>query len=120
MNGSNKFEYTSKLKTTFLGVLSAGVVLTVIGMLTGASMDRFWSNYLLDTILFLGISVLAIFFLTAHQIAMSGWHSMVKRVPEAMSQFTLFGAGFMLVVIIGLWGGFHNLYAHWDNDFVTN
>jgi hypothetical protein len=120
MNGSNKFEYTSKLKTTFLGVLSAGVVLTVIGMLTGASMDRFWSNYLLDTILFLGISVLAIFFLTAHQIAMSGWHIMVKRVPEAMSQFTLFGAGFMLVVIIGLWGGFHNLYAHWDNDFVTN
>ena len=85
MNGSNKFEYNSKLKTRFLGLLIVGIVLTVVGMATGASMDRFWSNYLLDTILFLGISVLAIFFLTAHQIAMSGWHIMVKRVPEAMS-----------------------------------
>lgn len=120
MNGSNKFEYTSKLKNTFLGILIAGVVLTVLGMVTGTSMDRFWSNYLLDTILFLGISVLALFFLSAHQIAMSGWHILVKRVPEAMSQFSIFGAGFMLVIIIGLWAGYHHLYHHWDNDFITN
>ena len=118
MNGSNKFEYNSKLKTRFLGLLIVGIVLTVVGMATGASMDRFWSNYLLDTILFLGISVLAIFFLTAHQIAMSGWHIMVKRVPEAMSQFSKVGAIFMLVIIVGLWAGYHNLYAHWDNPFV--
>lgn len=120
MNGSNKFEYTSKLKNTFLGILIAGVVLTALGMITGASMDRFWSNYLLDTILFLGISVLALFFVTAHQIAMSGWHIIVKRIPEAMSQFSLYGAGFMLVVIIGLWAGYHHLYHHWDNDFIKH
>lgn len=118
MNGSNKFEYTSKLKTTFLGLLIAGVVLTVVGMVTGASMDRFWSNYLLDTIMFLGISVLALFFLAAHQIAMSGWHITIKRVPEAMSQFSKYGAVLMLVVIVGLWAGYHHLYHHWDNQFV--
>lgn len=118
MNGPNKFEYTSKLKNTFLTLLGVGVVLTVIGLVTGATMDRFWSNFLLDTIFFLGISVLAVFFLSAHQIAMSGWHINVKRIPEAMSQFTKFGAIFMLVVIIGVWAGYHNLYHHWNNDFI--
>jgi len=120
MKGSNKFEYSSKLKNTFLAILATGVVLTVIGFLTGSSMDRFWSNFLLDTIFFLGISVLAIFFLAAHQLAMSGWHIMVKRIPEAISQFAKIGAVFMLVIIFGVIGNYHNLYHHWDNDFVKH
>lgn len=120
MNGSNKFEYTSKLRNLFLGMLVIGVVLVVIGMVTGASMDRFWSNYLHNTIYFLGISVLAVFFLAAHQIGMAGWHITIKRVPEAISQFSKIGAILMLVVIIGVWAGYHNLYSHWTNDFVTH
>lgn len=118
MNGKNKFEYTSKLRNLFLGMLVIGVVLVVIGMVTGASMDRFWSNYLHDTLFFLGISVLAVFFLAAHQIAMAGWHITIKRIPEAISQFSKYGAVLMLVVIIGVWGGYHHLYEHWTNDFI--
>lgn len=118
MNGSNKFEYTAKLRNLFLGMLVIGVVLVVIGMVTGASMDRFWSNYLHNTLFFLGISVLAVFFLAAHQIAMAGWHVTVKRIPEAVSQFSKYGAILMLVVIAGVWGGYHNLYEHWTNDFI--
>lgn len=72
MNGSNTFTFTSKLRNLFLGMLVLGVILVGIGMAMGTSMDRFWSNYLHDTIFFLGISVLAVFFLTAHQIAMAG------------------------------------------------
>lgn len=119
MNGSNTFAFTSKLRNLFLGMLVLGVVLVVIGMVTGASMDRFWSNYLHDTIFFLGISVLAVFFLAAHQIAMAGWHVTIKRIPEAVSQFSLYGAILMLVVIVGVWAGYHNLYEHWRDTFVT-
>ncbi len=115
---SNKFEFTSKQKQTFLALIIAGVVLAVIGMVTGAGMDRFWSNFLLDTIFFLGISLLAIFFLAAHQIAIAGWHLTIKRVPEAMTQFAKYGAVCMLIVIIGVWGGYHHLY-HWNNDFIV-
>ncbi len=120
MNGSNNFEFTSKLRNLFLGMLVIGVVLVVIGMVTGTSMDRFWSNYLHNTIFFLGISVLAVFFLAAHQIAMAGWHITVKRIPEAISQFSLYGAILMLVVIVGIWAGYHHLYEHWTDDFVTH
>lgn len=119
MNGSNTFTFTSKLRNLFLGMLVLGVILVGIGMAMGTSMDRFWSNYLHDTIFFLGISVLAVFFLTAHQIAMAGWHVTVKRIPEAISQFSLYGAILMLVVVVGVWAGYHNLYEHWRNDFVT-
>lgn len=115
---SNKFEFTSKQKQTFLGLLIGGVVLAVIGLVTGAGMDRFWSNFLLDTIFFLGISLLAIFFLAAHQIAIAGWHLTIKRVPEAMTQFAKYGSVFMIIIIIGVWGGYHHLY-HWNNDFIV-
>lgn len=118
MNGSNKFEYTAKLRNLFLGMLVIGVVLVVIGMVTGASMDRFWSNYLHNTLYFLGISVLAVFFLAAHQIGMAGWHITVKRIPEAMSQFSKVGAVLMLVVIFGVIFDYHNLYHHWTNTFI--
>jgi len=115
---SNKFEYTSKLKQLFLAIGVVGIILAVLGVVTGASMNRFWANFLLDTVFFLGISVLAIFFLAAHQIALAGWHLTIKRIPEAMSQFAKIGAIFMLVVIIGVWAGYHDLY-HWNNDFIT-
>lgn len=118
MNGSNKFEYTAKLKNRFLGMLVIGVVLVVVGMLTGASMDRFWSNYLHNTLFFLGISVLAVFFLAAHQIGMAGWHITVKRIPEAMSQFSKVGAVLMLVVVFGVIFDYHHLYHHWTNTFI--
>ena len=120
MKGSNKFEYSSKLRNTFLAVLATGVILTVIGFLTGSSMDRFWSNFLLDTIFFLGISVLAVFFLAAHQLAMSGWHITVKRIPEAISQFVIYGSVLMAIIVFGVLGNYHDLYHHWDNDFITH
>lgn len=118
MKGPNNFEYTSKLKNTFLAVLVIGVILTVIGIFTADSMDRFWANFLLDTVYFLGIAVVAVFFIAAHQIAMSGWHITIKRIPEAMSQFAKFGAVGMLVIILGVGFGYHQLYHHWNNDFI--
>ncbi|MFI5171552.1 MAG: hypothetical protein ACHQFW_04135 [Chitinophagales bacterium] len=118
MNGSNKFEYSSKLRNTFLTLLGLGVVLTLIGFFTGGGMSRFWTNLLLDTIYFLGISVLAIWFIAAHQLAMSGWYITIKRIPEAVSQFSIIGAVFMLIIVFGVAGNYHNLYHHWDNEFI--
>ncbi len=100
-------------------MLVLGLVLTIVGIVTGGSMDRFWSNFLLDTIYFLGISVLAIWFIAAHQLAMSGWYIAIKRIPEAISQFSIVGAIFMVIIVFGVYGGYHHLYHHWDNEFIT-
>lgn len=115
----NNFEYTSRLRMRFLGVLILGWVLVIIGMaVSGMPWDRFWSNFLLETMYFLGISVLAVFTLASHQIALAGWYVNIKRIPEALSQFSFIGAVCMLIVIGGVWFGYNHLYDKWNNDFI--
>ncbi len=118
MHSSNRFEYTSRHRKNLIILGIAGVVLILIGIFTGTSADRIWSNFLLDTIFFLGISVLALFFIASHQIALSGWHILIKRVMEAVNEFAKVGAICMLIIIGGVWFGYHHLYHHWTNDFV--
>ena len=118
MSSSNSFEFTKKQKQTFLFMIVIGLIAVLAGILTGQiSMDRFWANLLLDSVYFTGIGALAIFFLAAHQIAMAGWHISVIRIPEAMSQFTKFGAVFILIIVLGTALDYHHLY-HWSDNFI--
>ncbi|MBP8754121.1 MAG: hypothetical protein KBF51_10490 [Chitinophagales bacterium] len=118
MSSSNSFEYTKKHKQTFLLMIVIGLVAVLAGLITGQiNMERFWANLLLNSVYFLGIAVLATFFITVHQIAMAGWHINVLRVAEAMSQFTKYGAIFILVIVLGTAFDYHHLY-HWSDDFI--
>ncbi|MFN0274300.1 MAG: hypothetical protein ACKVPJ_01020 [Chitinophagales bacterium] len=119
MSDNNKFEFTGKQKRTFLIMMVVGIIAILIGLLAGnVSGQRAWSNLLLNSVFFTGIAACAIFFLTAHQIALAGWHITVKRIPEAMSQFTIIGMIFMLIIVGGTAGGYHHLY-HWSDTFLT-
>lgn len=118
MSNQNKFEFTSKQKRTFLLMMAIGLVCILIGIFAGnVSGQRFWSNLLLNSVFFTGIAACAIFFIAAHQIAVAGWYVTVKRIPEAMTQFTKFGAIFILVIVIGTAAGYHHLY-HWSDSFI--
>lgn len=118
MSSSNSFEYTKKQKQTFLLMMGVGLIAVLAGLITGhISMDRFWANLLLNSVYFVGIAVLATFFITAHQIAMAGWHINVLRVAEAMSQFTKYGAVFILIIVLGTAFDYHHLY-HWSDNFI--
>lgn len=119
MSSATKFEFTSKLKRTFIAMFVLGIVAVLIGIFSGqVDSQKTWANFLLNSVYFTGLSALAIFFLAAHQIAFAGWHVMIKRIPEAMSQFVWIGGIFILVIVLGTKFGYHHLY-HWSDEFIT-
>jgi uncharacterized membrane protein len=119
MSSSTKFEFTSKLKRTFIAMFVIGLAAVLIGILSGqVDQQKTWANFLLNSVYFTGISAIAIFFLAAHHLAFAGWHVLIKRIPEAMSQFVWIGAIFLIVIVLGTKFGYHDLY-HWSDEFIT-
>ncbi len=117
----NQFSFESKHKMVLigfmvLGLLCMGLTLTVDDELY----SRFWSNYLHNTVFFVGIAFISLFVLAAFITAWSGWHTTIKRVWEAYSLFMIPGLILLLVLAIGLWTDWHHLY-HWnDHSAVEN
>jgi hypothetical protein len=68
----------------------------------------FWHN----TVFFLGISVIGIFFFAIQYAAHAGWSAGLKRVPEAFGSFLPYAAVVMLVVF-GL--SYHEIF-HWTDE----
>ena len=118
MSSTTKFEFTSKLRRTFIGMFVIGLIAVVIGIVSGqADNQKAWANFLLNSVYFTGLSATAIFFLAAHQIAFSGWHALIKRVPEAMMSFAAIGGVFIIVIALGTALDYHHLY-HWSDNFI--
>jgi hypothetical protein len=76
---------------------------------------RFWTNFLHNSVFFLGIAALAGFALAAFTTAYAGWFVQFKRVWESFSTFLLPGLFLMGVLIVGLWLHSHHLY-HWNDE----
>lgn len=77
--------------------------------------SRFWSNLLLNTYYFNGIAIAAVFFVAAHTIGYGGWFVVVKRIFESFGYFVFVTAVFFLLIVLGIWFDWHNLYDHWLN-----
>ncbi len=114
MENNTRFSLSTGLKTGLFAMMAIGVVCLVITYFNGADEyhTRFWSNFLINTVFFTGISFLALMFLAAHGIALSGWHVVFKRIWESFMQFIIVGLVLMLVIILGLYFNWHQLY-HW-------
>lgn len=121
MKEAIQFEFTSKQKTFLFGFMGLGVLCMIIIFITDDALaPRFWSNFLLNTVFFTGIAFIALFSIASMVTAYSGWQTAFKRVWEAYAQFLIVGLILMLIIIIGMFGGFHHLY-HWaDADSVAN
>lgn len=91
-----------------IGVIS--LVITYIG--DDHSHTRFWSNLLHNSVFFTGVALMALFLIAAKITAWSGWHTLFKRVWEAYSLFLIVGIVLMMIIALGIWGGWHHLY-HW-------
>lgn len=62
---------------------------------------RLLSGFLLNTIYFMTIGMGALFFLTVHRVGNSGWHTVIKRIPEAMFSWVAYGAvGFGIMLLM--------------------
>ena len=111
----NQFNFEAKQKTFLIALMVLGAVCLGITFAVDDELHtRFWTNYLHNTVFFLGIGFVSLFVMTAFTTAYAGWHSVFRRVWEAFSMFMIPGFILLLVVVIGLWGHFHHLY-HWND-----
>ncbi len=110
----NQYTFASRHKTVLFGFMILGLLCMAITFFAADDElhSRFWSNYLHNTVFFTGIGFISLFVISAFITAWSGWHVVVKRIWEAYSLFLIPGLILLLVLIAGLWGGFHHLY-HW-------
>lgn len=108
-----KFNFKKDYRNILFIIIAAGLLVSVAAIfLSKAGAARIWANILLNNQYFLGISLGAAFFLAVHRIALSGWHTVIQRLPEAMTAFLPFAFILMLLIYFGI----HNIYLWTDND----
>ncbi len=79
-----------------------------------------WANLLLNAVFFHGIAMASAFFQAATYVAYGGWHTAIKRIPEAISMFLPFTSALLLLVLAVplIIYGHHPLY-HWTDSHVV-
>ncbi|MCC5943462.1 MAG: quinol:cytochrome C oxidoreductase [Bernardetiaceae bacterium] len=76
--------------------------------------QRLKANFWVNSIFFLGIAVIGVFFVAIQYVATAGWSAGIKRVPEAFGWAVPVFAGFLGFTFI--WGN-HELF-HWTHDYL--
>lgn len=107
-----QFDFKRKYRNILLIIIAVGILIALAAILIakpGAS--RIWANILLNNQYFMGLSLGAAFFLAVHRVSQSGWHTVLQRIPEAMTTFLPVAFVLMLLIYFGM----HNLYAWTDN-----
>ncbi|MEO1435098.1 MAG: hypothetical protein AAFV80_06135, partial [Bacteroidota bacterium] len=107
----NQFDFTGKIKSALGIMIGVGFASIILGMaFADHSALRIWSNVLHNSVFFTGIAFISFFLLCAKSLAYSGWHSQFRRLWEAYAQFLPVSIGLFLVIIIGMFTGWHHLY----------
>ena len=90
-----EFQISAKAKKTLLGIAGLGLVLFLVGVFTNSSSEyiktRVLSNFLINGLFFLFISLGALFFLALQYATETGWSVAVKRVVEGVASYVLVG-----------------------------
>lgn len=112
----NQFTFTGKQRSVLGGFMVLGLICLVVTFFgDDAHHTRFWSNYLHNTVYFTGIAFISTFIIAAFMTAYAGWHTVVKRIWEAYSQFLIVGLLLFLLIVAGVFFGWHHLY-HWADE----
>jgi hypothetical protein len=77
---------------------------------------RLFANLWMNSVLFTGIALVGMFFVSIQYLAKAGWSSVMKRIPEAFPSFLPVTGVIMLVVF--LLGG-HDIF-HWTHEGITD
>lgn len=130
-----RYELNESLKKYLFGFIGIGALLFVLGLVlsmmgggheaghgehhgglhTAAWLRQIFSNLLIGSYFFGGIALLAVFFIAVKTVSNAGWYVVIKRVPEAISEYLPIGLGILgLVLVAGLFS--HSLYLWSDEE----
>ncbi len=119
---NSSYIFSGKLKTTLLIMMGIGALSLAANwmLFDDHSHTRFWSNMLLNSSFFVGIAFTGFLFMSGSLVALAGWMTAHKRLWEAFSMYLPIGAIFMVIIALGVYLGWHDLY-HWnDPESVLN
>src|ERR1700752_1247391 len=106
-----------RFKTVSLALMLVGVVSIIIGFLM-YGMDehdnRFWGTMLYNSVYFLLVCNASMFFICATTLALGGWQTTFRRVPEAISSVAPYLGGFAFIILMVLVFGHKHVY-HWTD-----
>ena len=118
-----EFKITKAAKNTILYVVLTGLLLLIIGLISGYNdphfVTRLLTNGLINGFFFFALGLGALFFLALNYATESGWYASVKRVIEAVAGFLPYGMGLLglFLLIITLLDGAH-IYIWMDSEVV--
>ena len=124
------FQFPTKLKNLSIILMAIGVLATIGGYIYYNSLmhhgaeghhatNQVWSNLLVNSFYFMGVSLAALFFLIIQYIAKAGWAIGVRRIQEAITAFLPVGAVLMFIVFLA--GAFHQHHIyHWMAEGITD
>ena len=118
----NRFEFSGKLKTILLVGMVIGLISLVVEffVLGDDYHSQFWGDVVLNNTFFIGMSLTALFAMSAFITAWAGWYSVFKRLFEAINAFLVPGAIIMLIIALGNYFGWHHLYLWADDHMVEH
>lgn len=120
-----EFQITQKAKRNIYLLLGTGLLLTLIGVLTGMDSNHFstrlLTNGLIDTFFFFAMGLGALFFLALAYATETGWYASVKRIIEAVAGYLPYGMALMglVLLVITFMDGAH-VYQWMDPDVVAH
>ncbi|MFZ0280461.1 MAG: hypothetical protein WAL29_02330 [Bacteroidales bacterium] len=106
-----QFIFRKEYRNILVVVMAVSLLVALASILVSrADASRIWANVLLNNQFFLGISLGAAFFIAVHRVAMSGWHTVLQRLPESMTSFLPVALVLMLLIYFGM-----NSIYHWSH-----
>src|SRR5215831_16496633 len=122
-----QFEVPSKMKTWSMILIIIGVIAFILGLITkGVSKDEhekaiFIGTLMYNSIFWMLICNASMFFICATTLAMGGWYTVIKRIPEAISTLVpVFGSITLLIFIyVVLIDHTTSIYEWLDKDLVS-
>src|SRR4051812_11739256 len=118
----NNYTFSDRTKKVCFTLMGIGLISMIALFITDKAPEgvenykhtRFWANILLNGTFFMGIGLLATFFMAVQYAAEAAWAVAVKRVYEAVSEYLIWGVSIVIfVLLVGRMGG-HTLYE-WMN-----
>ena len=116
------YTFTNKTRNFTFTLMAIGLITIVVGFIhTPKELDvnidqhtRIWANLLVNGYFFLGIGLLATFFMALQYAAEVAWSVAVKRVYEAVSCYLPVGATIMFLILLAGQLHLHHLYQWMD------